>query len=109
MIELTDSNADLIAARFRALAEPMRLRLLNALRHGELSVGELAESIGAGQANVSKHLQLLFEQGLVTRRREGTTTYYQGAEIVFELCALVSGGIEEELDRRKKLLRARRG
>ena len=109
MIELTDSNADLIAARFRALAEPTRLRLLNNLRQGELSVGELADRVGAGQANVSKHLDVLFQQGFVERRKEGTTTWYRAADISFELCSLITGGIEEDLERRRKLLRPRRG
>ncbi|HEU4569600.1 MAG TPA: metalloregulator ArsR/SmtB family transcription factor [Gemmatimonadales bacterium] len=110
MIELTDASADLISDRFRALAEPMRLRLLHNLRKGELSVGELAERVGAGQANVSKHLQVLFQQGFVERRKAGTTTWYRVADpAVFELCSLVCGGIEDELDRRRQLLRPRRG
>ena len=108
MIELTESTADVIAERFRALAEPMRLRLLNALRRGERSVGELAEVTGAGQANTSKHLQLLLQQGFLERRKEGTTTWYRVADpAVFELCSLVCGGLEEGLERRRKLLRRR--
>lgn len=108
MVELTESTADVIAERFRALAEPMRLRLLNALRRGERSVGELAEETGAGQANTSKHLQLLLQQGFLDRRKEGTTTWYRVADpSVFELCSLVCGGLEEGLERRRKLLRRR--
>lgn len=108
MIELSDASATVIAERFRALAEPMRLRLLNALRRGEKSVGDLAEETGAGQANTSKHLQLLLQQGFIERRKEGTTTWYRVADpAVYELCALVCGGIEEDIDRRRKLLRLR--
>ncbi|MEO6066817.1 MAG: metalloregulator ArsR/SmtB family transcription factor [Gemmatimonadales bacterium] len=108
MIELSESSAGVIADRFRALAEPMRLRLLNSLRRGEMSVGELAEQTGAGQANASKHLQVLLQQGFVERRKEGTTTWYRVADpAVFELCSLVCGGIEEGLERRRKLLRRR--
>ena len=108
MIELSDTSANVIAERFRALAEPMRLRLLNALRGGEKSVGELAEETGAGQANTSKHLQLLLQQGFIERRKEGTTTWYSVADpAVYQLCSLVCGGIEEDIERRRKLLRRR--
>lgn len=109
MTVLTDANADAIADRFKALGEPMRLRLLNALREGEASVGELAERIGGGQANVSKHLQVLHQQGYVARRKEGTTSWYSITDPqVFTLCSLVCGGLEDDLDRRRKALRRRR-
>lgn len=108
MIELTDASADVIAERFAALSEPMRLRLLNALRDGEMSVGDLAEETGAGQANVSKHLQLLLQQGFVERRKGGTTTWYRISDpTVYELCSLVSAGIDKVLENRRKLLRRR--
>ena len=74
MFDLNDTNADAIAERFKALGDPMRLRLLRALRDGECSVGDLAGRIGGGQANVSKHLQVLFQQGYVDRRKDGTMT-----------------------------------
>jgi len=109
MIELSDTTAAAIAERFKALGEPMRLRLLQALRTGECSVGDLAERTGGGQANVSKHLQVLFQQGYVDRRKEGTTSWYRITDPqVFTMCELVCGGLEEELDRQKKLLRRRR-
>ena len=59
---------ELVAARFRILAEPMRLRLLNELRGGEQTVSRLVETTGAGQANVSKHLGLLAEAGMEPSR-----------------------------------------
>jgi ArsR family transcriptional regulator len=108
MARLNDTNASVIADRFKALGEPTRLRLLNALRDGECSVGELAERIGGGQANVSKHLQVLLHQGYVTRRKEGTTSWYRIADPeVFTLCELVCGGLEDQLERRRKTLRRR--
>jgi DNA-binding transcriptional ArsR family regulator len=109
MIELSTTNAAAIAERFKALGEPMRLRLLQALRGGECSVGELAEQTGGGQANVSKHLQVLLQQGYVARRKEGTTTWYRITDPqVFKMCELVCGTLEEELDRKRKLLRRRK-
>lgn len=108
MVELTERTAEVIADRFRALAEPMRLRLLNALRDGERSVGELAEGTGAGQANASKHLQLLLQHGFVVRRKEGTTTWYRVADpAVYALCSLIGGGLEDDIERRRKALRRR--
>ena len=108
MIELSEANAQFIAERFKALGDPMRLRLLQALRAGERAVGELAERTGGGQANVSKHLQVLFQQGYVDRRKEGTTSWYRITDPeVFTMCELVCGGLEEELGRKRKLLRRR--
>ena len=109
MVELSDTTAAAIAERFKALGEPMRLRLLQALRSGECSVGDLAERTGGGQANVSKHLQVLLQQGYVDRRKEGTTSWYRITDPqVFTMCDLVCGGLEEELNRKKQLLRRRK-
>jgi len=108
MVELTEASADIIAERFRALGDPMRLRLLQVLRAGERSVSELAERTGGGQANVSKHLQVLLQQGFVDRRKEGTTSWYRITDPeVFTMCDLVCGRLEEELGRKRKLLRRR--
>lgn len=103
--EYTDETIEMLAARFKALAEPMRLRLLNVLRRGEKMVGELVEATGAGQANVSKHLGLLYRQGVVARRKEGLNVYYRIAdEGIFELCELVCDSLEAQLDERRRAL-----
>jgi ArsR family transcriptional regulator len=103
MIELTDASAQIIAERFRALGEPMRLRLLQTLRAGEASVSELVDATAAGQANVSKHLQVLLRHGFVERRKEGTTVRYRIADPdVFRLCDMVCGGIRDDLDQRRR-------
>ena len=60
----------------RAIADPKRLLIINELRDGELSVGELSEAIGISQSNASQHLAILRERGMVTTRRVGTTVYY---------------------------------
>ena len=89
---------ELVAARFRMLAEPMRLRLLNELRGGEKTVTELVEATGAGQANVSKHLALLAQAGMVSRRKDGlNVNYFITDQSLFELCDLVCGRIQQEL------------
>ncbi len=89
---------ELVAARFKMLAEPMRLRLLHEMRGGEKTVTELVAAIGAGQANVSKHLGLLADAGMVSRRKEGlNVNYFIADESLFELCDLVCGGLQKEL------------
>lgn len=90
-----DPLLDLIAARFRLLGEPLRLKLLAALSSGERSVGELVALTGANQPNVSKHLSTLSQGGLVNRRKAGTTIYYALADpSVLALCDTVCGGIQ---------------
>jgi DNA-binding transcriptional ArsR family regulator len=104
-IEMTPEVLALVADRFKALAEPARLELLNCLRTGERSVGELVDETGLGQANVSKHLQLLFSLGFVTRRKEGLFVYYALADkTVFQLCDLMCARLETEIRQRRKLL-----
>lgn len=95
---LTPGALDLVAARFRLLSEPMRLRLLNELRAGERTVSQLVAACEAGQANVSKHLSLLADAGLVARRKEGLHVFYYIAdESLFELCDLVCTRLQREL------------
>ena len=76
----TPEVLELIAARFKALAEPARLQILQCLRGGEHTVTELVDETGFGQANVSKHLQQLHALGFVRRRKEGLFAYYRLAD-----------------------------
>lgn len=101
----TDGALELVAARLKILAEPMRLRILNALRTGEKTVTELMEATGGGQPNVSKHLGLLHRHGFVSRRKEGLHVRYCIADpLIFQLCELVCESLETELaDRREAL------
>ena len=106
--KLTPEMIDLVAERFRALAEPARLHIMQSLRSGEQTVGELVEATGLGTANVSKHLQLLHGAGFVTRRKEGLFVYYGLAgEDVFRLCDIVCGRIAAETESRRKVLAGR--
>ena len=107
-LKLTPELLDIIAGRFKVLAEPARLQILNVLRDGELTVSGLVEATELGQANVSKHLQLLHGTGFVTRRKEGLYVYYGLADRnVFRLCDIMCGRIEAETSARRKLLAAR--
>lgn len=105
MREFTDETLEAIAARFKVLAEPSRLRILNALRDGEKTVSELVEELDLGQANVSRHLGLLRRHGMVARRKEGTRRPYRITDPrVFELCDLMCGRLEEEIEERRRAL-----
>jgi DNA-binding transcriptional ArsR family regulator len=98
---------ELIAARFKALSEPMRLRLLNLLMQGERSVGQLVEASGSGQANVSKHLALLRDSGMIGMRKEGLSTIcYIADPIVGELCEMMCSRLREEMERKASALNA---
>jgi DNA-binding transcriptional ArsR family regulator len=92
-----------VASYFQALSEPTRLSLLNYLRGGERNVGELAQLCGFTAANVSRHLALLTQHGLVERESRGTSVYYRIADkSVFALCDLVCGSVAKQLDRQAR-------
>jgi DNA-binding transcriptional ArsR family regulator len=104
-LTLTPEVLVLVAERFKALAEPARLQILNCLRSGEMTVSELVEQTGFGQANVSKHLQLLHSLGFVSRQKDGLFVYYSLADNgVFRLCDLMCGRLEDEMKSRSRLL-----
>jgi len=95
---LPEDLVELIARRFRVLSEPIRIRLLDQLRDGERSVSELADQLGAGQQNVSKHLSVLAEAGILARRKDGNHVYYRIVDdAVLDLCQQVCGSLEQQL------------
>jgi len=94
---LPDPLVELIARRFRALGEPMRIRLLDRLREGEATVLELTDALDTSQQNVSRHLQVLLEAGILSRRKHGTYAYYSIAdEAVLGLCEQVCGTLQRQ-------------
>ena len=107
---ITDKMLDLVARRFRTLGEPYRLRILQELEAGEKSVGELVAALDGNQPNVSKHLQILSDAGLIGRRREGTSVFYAISDpIVFKLCALVCSSETEKSRREFEELAGKQG
>lgn len=107
---LSDTALELIASRFRALSEPMRLRLLSCLMPGERTVGQLVEASGSGQANVSKHLAVLREAGMIGTRKEGPSTFCFIADpIVNELCDMMCCRLREEMEGKARALTSRAG
>jgi len=82
----------------KTLADPKRLMILHALRDGEMSVGQIVSRLGLPQANVSQHLAIMRERGIVATRREGTSIYYRLASPkIGEACDLVQQLLEEQL------------
>ena len=98
MSKLDERALQYVAEYFKALAEPTRLRMLNALQDGEKNVGQLTEISACTQANVSKHLALLAQSGLVKRESRGTSVYYSIADpAIYDLCDLVCGQVGNRL------------
>ncbi len=94
---LSDRARERIAERFRALSEPMRLKILERLFRSPASVGEILASVGGTQANVSKHLALLHAGGLVERRRQGLKTVYSIGDPTLErICAIVCDAVARD-------------
>src|SRR5690606_38020819 len=103
---LTPELLELIAERFKALAEPARLRILSALREGEKTVSELMDETGFGQAKVSKHLQMLHSLGFAERRKDGLYVHYRLTdESVFHHCDMVCGRLAAEASVRDRILK----
>jgi DNA-binding transcriptional ArsR family regulator len=100
MENLTPEALTQVATYFQALSEPARLRLLNLLRRDRRSVGELAEATGYSPANVSRHLALLAQHGVLARETEGTSVYYSIADpAIYDLCDLVCDNLARRFER----------
>lgn len=96
-IPLNEQIIERVARRFRVLGEPQRLRILQALETGPKTVSEAVAALGSSQPNVSRHLQSLFEVGLVERRRARTRIVYSIHDpLVFKLCALVCTSVVKQ-------------
>ena len=101
---MSQELVELVAARFKALGEPARLRILQALRAGEKTVSDLMRGTGLSQANTSRHLQLLHGLGFVERRKEGLYVLYRLADqSVIYLCDVMCGRLEQQLDADREL------
>lgn len=108
---IPDEILDRVAEKFRMLGDPTRLAIVRALMAGEKNVGTVVSETGQNQANVSKHLKLLADSGIVRRRRDGLQVYYTlGDPLIEKLCHLVCGTVLEEaqaeVERARKILRS---
>jgi len=107
---MPDDLLEIMAEKFQMLADPTRLAILRALMEGEKSVGQVVTETGRGQANISKHLKLLADSGLVCRRKEGLQVYYRLDDPLVEklcnlVCSTIRGEVEREISKQRELLR----
>lgn len=90
---------DSLARYFSVLGEPARLRILHALCRQERCVSEILRVTGLAQANASRHLGLMYQAGLVSRRREGTQVFYRVSSPVYlDLCRTVLSQVSTPAD-----------
>ena len=88
----------------KTLADSNRLMILHELKQGEMSVGQLVSDLRLPQSNVSRHLAVLRERGVVNTRREGTAIYYSLSDPkIAEACNLVREVLEGRLTRSQEL------
>lgn len=103
--ELSPEALGLVADRFRVLAEPLRLQILQFLRNGEKNITELTSLLGTTQPNVSKHVRILQEAGLIGRRQAGNTIFcFVADDSVFELCDVVCTSLYTRMSSQARLL-----
>lgn len=97
-LALTPEGFELVASCFRVLSEPLRLRILHLLKSGEKNVGELVVHLEVSQPSVSKHLRVLLEADVVSRRQEGTSAYFRIKDpMIFQLCDLMCESLEQRM------------
>jgi DNA-binding transcriptional ArsR family regulator len=97
-VKLSDEALRTVAMLFRSLGEVTRLKLLRMLEEKEMTVGELAAALNTSQANVSKHLKLLINAGVLSRRAQGTAAFYSiGDPMILKICDTICNGMMERM------------
>ena len=92
---------EVVSGYFGLLSEPTRLKILNAICEGELSVSEIVERVESTQTNVSRHLNLMYGKGVLRRRREGAMTFYSIADAnVVTLCRTACVQMASQMEER---------
>ncbi|MBD2578467.1 metalloregulator ArsR/SmtB family transcription factor [Oscillatoria sp. FACHB-1406] len=103
--QLTPEALSLMADFFKVLSEVSRLQIVCALKAGDKNVTEIIEETGLGQANVSKHLKMLTQAGIVAREQRGVCVYYRIANpFLFELCDLVCNALDLQVEQQSQQL-----
>lgn len=106
MLSSSASALTPVAEYFKVLSETSRLQVLCALKSGSKNVTEIIEVTGLGQANVSKHLKILLQAGMVTRQPQGVSAYYQITDpMIFELCDWVCDRLSSHLQEQSLQIR----
>lgn len=95
--QTSPETLSLVADYFKVLSEVSRLHILNCLREQPMNGKQLAEATGLGQANLSKHLKVLTQAGILKREQQGVSAYYRIKDpIIFEICEVVCGTISDQ-------------
>ncbi len=90
----------------KTLANAKRLEILNALRNKDMTVNELAERVGALKANISQHLAVMRQKGILASRRDGINIYYRIANPkVIQACDIMREVLLEQLKKSEKLIK----
>jgi DNA-binding transcriptional ArsR family regulator len=110
LVSITDTGSqavvEQVANYFRVLGEPMRLKLLNVLRDGERCVQDLVDETQTSQANVSKHLKVMLQAGILAKRNQGTQAFYRVTDdLIFELCNLVCDRLATRIEQQAQHFR----
>ena len=96
---------ELVASYFKVLSEVSRLQILTCLREGPMNVGEISAATGLGQANLSKHLKVLAQAGILNREPKGVSAYYSIADpAIFQVCELVCDRISVRMQHQAEAL-----
>jgi DNA-binding transcriptional ArsR family regulator len=110
LIEPSPAALAQVADYLKVLSEVSRLQVLCSLKSGAKNVTEIMETTGLGQANVSKHLKILAQAGMVARRPEGVCVYYEICDpLIFELCELVLDRLSQRLEVQSQQLQGFQG
>lgn len=103
--KLSPAALGLMANFFKVLSEVSRLQIVCSLKTGTKKVSEIVEETGLGQANVSKHLNMLTKAGIIAREQKGICVYYQIANpFLFELCDLVCDALSAQFQQQNQHL-----
>lgn len=95
----------LVADYFKVLSEVSRLQILSCLQSGPMNVTELTETTGLGQANVSKHLKVLTQAGILSRQAQGVSAYYTISDpLIFSICASVCDRISQRVQQQAEIV-----
>lgn len=96
-----------VARYFSLLSEPTRLRIMHAICQDEKSVNQIVEETGVSQTNVSRHLGMMYQGGVLSRRREGSQVFYCVSDTSFtDLCRTVCVRVASELEVDKRVKRS---
>ena len=97
----SDEMLEMVAKQFGVLADPLRLLILHCVGSEEKAVREIVGATGASQPNVSKHLKIMRQAGILVRRQERNSVYYRVTDPgIFEMCDLVCGALKETSKKR---------